>query len=125
MIPLKFHTRFLLNLSSSERRKDIRFDSTSPDSYRNDPFLPNQKSSLVIDDGGFNLRRYLFDPIGRASQIVPSSCKGVRCFICLSRVFSGFCPALFKPRVAEAVSVREALSWLKVEGFDRVVVEMD
>ncbi|KAB2041592.1 hypothetical protein E1A91_D02G163900v1 [Gossypium mustelinum] len=48
-------------------------------------FLPIQKSFLVIDDGGFNLHRYFFDPIGRASQILPSSCKGVCHFICLSR----------------------------------------
>ncbi|TYI22690.1 hypothetical protein ES332_A06G120000v1 [Gossypium tomentosum] len=85
MIPLKRHTRYLLNLSSSERRKDIHFGNTAPDLDRNDLFLPIQKSSLVIDDCEFNLHRHLFDPIGRASQIVPSSCKGVRCFICLSR----------------------------------------
>ncbi|KAK5817558.1 hypothetical protein PVK06_022482 [Gossypium arboreum] len=34
------------------------------------------------------------------------------------KVFSGFCPALFKPCVAEAVSVREALSWLKSRILD-------
>ncbi|TYG36408.1 hypothetical protein ES288_D13G063400v1 [Gossypium darwinii] len=52
---------------------------------KNDPSLRNQISFLIIDDCGFNFRRYLFNPTGRASKILPSSCKGARCFIFLSR----------------------------------------
>ncbi|KAH1045322.1 hypothetical protein J1N35_036106 [Gossypium stocksii] len=33
------------------------------------------------------------------------------------------CSAMFSPCVAEATSVREAFSWLKVESFDSVLVE--
>ncbi|TYH56937.1 hypothetical protein ES332_D08G055600v1 [Gossypium tomentosum] len=83
MIPLKRHARFLLNLSSSGGSKDSHFCIASPGSNRNDHFLPVQKSYLVIDCDGFNLHRYLVNPIGWASQIVPSSYNGVRCFICL------------------------------------------
>ncbi|KAL1062132.1 hypothetical protein V6Z11_D13G061800 [Gossypium hirsutum] len=57
----------------------------SLDSERNDPSLRYQISFLIIDDCGFNFRRYLFNPTGRASKILPSSCKGARCFIFLSR----------------------------------------
>ncbi|KAK5795722.1 hypothetical protein PVK06_036994 [Gossypium arboreum] len=41
------------------------------------------------------------------------------------KAVSGCCSAMFSPCVAEATSVREAFSWLKVESFDSVLVQMD
>ncbi|XP_016676167.1 uncharacterized protein [Gossypium hirsutum] len=41
------------------------------------------------------------------------------------KAFSGSCPALLYPRLAEAFTVREALSWLKSEDYLQVILEGD
>nr|GMD06060.1 uncharacterized protein LOC109186215 [Ipomoea batatas] len=58
------------------------------------------------------------------------SCMGFACV--LTNEFGGFVAAkgtqwrgVFSPREAEAVAVREALSWLKSHNFDKVQIETD
>ncbi|MFQ6630218.1 hypothetical protein Gotur_006909 [Gossypium turneri] len=80
------------------------------------------KSSLLpLDLGMTGMLRMRFIVASRTSFVV-IVWNDQRQFV---KAFSGSYPVLLCPRLVEVFSVREALSWLKSEGYSHVILEGD